>query len=164
MVSLTSDGVQAMELASLSHACCLCVASFDSHNQLLTSVEVLIDTHELLAQLIDRASMVMSKALDIVRAVCALGPQFPPAPLPKHDLSELQVPMPKHIACQTSDQRAMVSPEVEPKLEQPEVTLFLLDETISNLSPQRCANIVDFVIGEVDHIFFPPPKRRKTNA
>ena len=74
------------------------------------------------------------------------------------------MPMPKPIACQVSGQRALVSPEVEPKREQPVVSLFQLDETISNLSPQRCANIVDFVIGEVDHIIFTPFKRHKSNA
>lgn len=107
----------------------------------------------------------MTKALGIVRAVCALAPQFPTAPLPQHPQQPVsQVPPPKPPACQVSDQRALISPEVEPKREQPVVSLFQLDEAISNLTPERCANIVDFVIGEVDHIIFPPLKRHKTNA
>lgn len=139
-------------------------ANFDSSGKLLTSVEVKIDTHELLAQLIDRASLVMSSVLDIVRAVCALPSQFPQAPLPEHDHGDSVMPPPKPVAVQVSGQFVVVSPEVEPKRVEPTVTPFQLDETISNLSPESCANIIDFVIGEVDHIIFPPLKRHKSTA
>lgn len=138
-------------------------ASFDSNEQLLTSVEIEIDTHELLAQLINRASLVMSRALDIVQAVCALPPQFPQAPLPQHDHDECEMPPPKPVPVQVSEQLALVSPDVEPKRLEPTVSHFQLDETISNLSAESCANIVDFVISEVDHIIFPPWKKHKSS-
>ena len=101
----------------------------------------------------------MTKALEIVRGLCALAPRFPPVPLPDFKVAS-DIP----FAPQVSEKRALVSPDVEPTREEPLVSSFQLDDTIDNLSPESCANIVDFVIGEVDHIIFPPLKRRKLNA
>lgn len=134
---------------------------------MLVHVEIEVDTHELLAKLIDRASLVMSTALDIVTAVCGLPPQFPRAPLPKHQKSEAfaAMPPPKPVAVQVSNQLAVVSPEIScTKRKELPVSPFQLDETVENLSPESCANIVDFVIGEVNHIMFPPFKRLKKTA
>lgn len=138
-------------------------AFFDADGKMLTRVHVEVDTHELLAQLIDRASLVMSVALDIVVAVSALPPHVPPAPLPKHE-QPLDHPKPKPVEAQVS--LAIVSPEMStnsskrgcepPPLELEETS------TTEDLSPESCANIVDFVIGEVNHIIFPPLKRLKT--
>lgn len=128
---------------------------------MLAHVEIQVDTHKLLAKLIDRASLVMSSALEIVTAVCALPPRFPRAPLPKHDSEAAKMPPPKPVAVQVSNQLAVVSPEITCKQKEFDVSSFQLDDTVENLSPESCANIVDFVISEV---IFPPLKRFKTTS
>lgn len=142
-------------------------ASFNTTGALI-QVEIEVETHQLLTKLIDRASLVMSTALDIVTAVCALPPQFPRAPLPKHESEAAAVPPPKPVPVQVSSQLAVVSPDitwdVTCKRKGHTVSPFQLDETVDNLSLECCANIVDFVIGEVDHIIFPPLKRLKKTA
>jgi hypothetical protein len=74
------------------------------------------------------------------------------------------MPPPKPVAVQISNQLAVVSPEITCKRKELDVSSFQLDDTVENLSPESCANIVDFVIGEVDHIIFPPLKRLKKTA
>jgi hypothetical protein len=142
----------------------LFTAVFDKDERLISTVEVDIDTHELLAVLIDRASFIMSKALDNVREVCALPPELPQAPLPKHYSSADMMPPPPVRVQVSAKNLAVVSPDIVPQRKEPIVVEPLeLDEmkAISELTPESCANIVDFVIGDVDHIIFPPFKKLK---
>eukprot|EP00545_Synedropsis_sp_CCMP1620_P007392 CAMPEP_0119014984 /NCGR_PEP_ID=MMETSP1176-20130426/10493_1 /TAXON_ID=265551 /ORGANISM="Synedropsis recta cf, Strain CCMP1620" /LENGTH=414 /DNA_ID=CAMNT_0006968241 /DNA_START=72 /DNA_END=1316 /DNA_ORIENTATION=+ len=141
-------------------------ASFNATGALV-HVQIEVETHHLLAKLIDRASLVMSTALDIVTAVCALPPQFPRAPLPKHDSEAAAMPPPKPVPVQVSNQlTAVVSPDITCcKRKEHTVSSFQLDQqAVDDLSPESCANIVDFVIGEVNDITFPPLKRLKNAA
>jgi hypothetical protein len=137
---------------------------FDTAGTCLTSVKMSIDTRELLTQLIDRASLAISTALDIVKDVCALPPQFSlPNIVPQHGKlvdSDL-LPSNRELSPKFAP-HVIISPEIEPKNTEMHISHFELDETISNLSPESCANIVDFVIGEADHLIFPPLKRHKS--
>mmetsp|Transcript_248 Transcript_248/g.602 ORF Transcript_248/g.602 Transcript_248/m.602 type:complete len:128 (+) Transcript_248:552-935(+) len=125
-----------------------------------------MDTHALLSQLVDHAATVMKHVVDNVMTVCTLPPHVmvpPPAPqVPKdtqqREPRDLRVVSPELA----SSYQFMLPPPacVEPlNLDHDDDDNSETDT--SSLSPESCANIVDFVIGEVNQDLIRPTKRVK---
>lgn len=142
----------------------------DDNVKLLHKVIVEVDTHKLLSDLVDRASIVMSKAVDSVLAANTFPSNVSKALLPKNVYENILATFKTEAIPSQHSAMRLVSPDIAPKLVEPGVEPFQLDEeaAIDKLSPQKCANIVDFVIGEVswreDDIAFPKFKKQRTTA
>lgn len=126
-------------------------------------VDIEVDTHRLLTDLVDRASLIISKAVEGVRVAAAIKPNVTKE-LHSDDHHTSPRSTVKREAIQgESSAFALVSPDIAPKPGELGIEPLLLnkDSTIDKLSPQKCANIVDFVIGEVT---FPKFKKRRTTT
>eukprot|EP00541_Cyclophora_tenuis_P008771 CAMPEP_0116567832 /NCGR_PEP_ID=MMETSP0397-20121206/15245_1 /TAXON_ID=216820 /ORGANISM="Cyclophora tenuis, Strain ECT3854" /LENGTH=423 /DNA_ID=CAMNT_0004094905 /DNA_START=18 /DNA_END=1289 /DNA_ORIENTATION=+ len=151
--------------------------SLDPESNLLIDVRMEIDTHELLSQLMHHAGQVMTIVVNNVKQVCTLPPHVPPAPpLPDTGSSSSSSSEAKGNKVPTKSVRfkhlqdlRVVSPDHNSSRKHPYVPPLDLDASAAGddetdtslLSPQSCANIVDFVIGEVNQDLIRPPKRAK---
>jgi len=138
-------------------------ASFDDDAQLLHQVHIEVDTHRLLTDLVDRASLIISKALESVRVATANKSNGPQELDAKDKNTSPRSIMKRETIPDEGSAFALVSPDIAPKPGELGIEPLRLNKgsTIDKLSPQKCANIVDFVIGEVT---FPKFKKRRTTT
>jgi len=135
-------------------------ASFDNDAKLLHQVDVEVDTHELLTDLVERASLIISKALESVRIATTIKPIGSQEHHTKDESTTLRSIVKAEKITGANSPSALVSPDIAPKHGEIGIEPLQLNKgsSIDKLSPQKCANIVDFVIGEVT---FPKFKKRR---
>ena len=107
---------------------------------LLRVAEVSLNMHELLTAMAEQASKVISCIVDMTNAAYT-------------------VPLPSVTEEQTETNKASV---VQPEVGQKRKVAFADEEDdIVSLSPEKCATIVDCVIGELDDTLLTPPTAKK---
>jgi hypothetical protein len=171
--------------ATLTHTChtahCL-ISDVSEDHDLITHLTIDLDTQQLLLQMIDQATLVVSAVVDLANSCTVIS-----EPKVSRTASYLIMPPPPAKKWSAADTQSINGLEMLSQAavglvdtpNMPDVTndvyhhdCFALvsddeDQVLSHLSPEQCASIVDGVFGELDDDFClgpPAQKRFKTSG